>query len=92
MSEFLGILATFGLGFGTTAALAHVATGQIAAHLLFHLSSPVHTAAGCLLAEEAGALVTDLRGEPWTVDTRGMLTVGSPAMQHELLEMIAATV
>jgi myo-inositol-1(or 4)-monophosphatase len=76
---------------GTTSALAYVATGQIAAHLLFYLPSPVHTAAGCLLADEAGALITDLQGQPWTVETRAFLAAASPALHAELLAMVAAS-
>ena len=76
---------------GTTGAFAYIAAGRIAGHLLFGLSSPVHTAAGCLLAEEAGALVTDLCGNPWTVETRALLAAASPAIQASVLELLAAS-
>jgi myo-inositol-1(or 4)-monophosphatase len=76
---------------GTTAVFAYLAAGRIAAFLLFKLSSPVHTAAGCLLAEEAGVLVTDLHGEPWTIGTDAFLAAASPTLQAELLTMVAAT-
>ena len=76
---------------GTTAVFAYLAAGRIAGYLLFKISSPVHTAAGCLLAEEAGVLVTDLRGEPWMVETDNFLAAASPTLQAELLTMVAAT-
>ena len=46
----------------STLSLAYLASGRIGAYLLFELSSPVHTAAGALLSEEAGAIVTDRFG------------------------------
>jgi myo-inositol-1(or 4)-monophosphatase len=76
---------------GTTGAFAYVAAGRIAGHLLFGLSSPVHSAAGCLLAEEAGAVVTDLRGNPWTVESYALLAAASPALHADLLSLVAAT-
>jgi myo-inositol-1(or 4)-monophosphatase len=76
---------------GTTSVFPYLAAGRIAAFVLFRLSSPVHTAAGCLLAEEAGALVTDLTGAPWTVETRGLVAAASPGLQAALLDGLAAT-
>ena len=76
---------------GTTGAFAYLATGKIAGYTLFRFSSPVHTAAGCLLAEESGALVTDLHGQPWTVQTTEILAVASPSLQAELLALLADT-
>ena len=75
--------------FGSTLAFAHVAAGRTSAHLIFKSSSPVHTAAGCLLIEEAGGLVTDLAGRPWDLTTRGLLAAASPDLQRELLRLVA---
>lgn len=75
----------------TTAAFAYLADGRIAADVLFRLSSPVHTAAGCLLAEEAGALVTDFQGRPWTLETRSLVLAATPALLQELLALLAET-
>ncbi|HTE84461.1 MAG TPA: hypothetical protein VK821_06995, partial [Dehalococcoidia bacterium] len=42
---------------GTSLALAYVAAGRIAAYVSFVPLPPLHNAAGCLLASEAGATV-----------------------------------
>lgn len=76
---------------GSTLSFAHVATGQMSGYLLFKTSSPVHTAAGCLLAQEAGALVTDHAGRPWDLTTTALLAVATPALQSDLLRMLAET-
>ena len=46
----------------STISLAYLASGRIGAYYLPTLSSPVHAAAGALLSEEAGAIVTDREG------------------------------
>jgi myo-inositol-1(or 4)-monophosphatase len=76
---------------GTTLGFAYVATGRLSAYLQFRASSPVHTAAGCLIAEEAGAAVTDLDGRPWDLDTRSFLAAATPELHHELLTMAGET-
>jgi myo-inositol-1(or 4)-monophosphatase len=75
---------------GSTVTFAYVAAGRIAATMLYKLSSPLHTAAGCLLAEEAGAQVTDHFGEPWTLETQALLVSGSPSLHADLLALLAA--
>jgi myo-inositol-1(or 4)-monophosphatase len=75
---------------GSSLSLAYLASGRVAGYLLFQLSSPVHTAAGCLLAEEAGAVVTDLTGRPWSLESRQLLAAATPALHRELLTMVAA--
>jgi len=76
---------------GSTAAFAYLAAGRIAAELIFKLPSALHTAAGCLLAEEAGAVITDLDGQPWTVESLAILAAATSALHAELLEMLAAS-
>jgi myo-inositol-1(or 4)-monophosphatase len=49
----------------TTLALTYVARGSMAAAVFVCDGSPVHFAAGLLLAEQAGAIVTDQDGVPW---------------------------
>src|SRR3974390_2966487 len=63
----------------STISYAYVATGRLAGVINFGIPSTnaygsVHTAAGCLVAAEAGAIVTDLdtRGE-WTVRTQSLM-------------------
>ncbi|MFN8633113.1 MAG: inositol monophosphatase [Chloroflexota bacterium] len=76
----------------STISLAYLACGKIAGYLLLEVSSPVHIAAGALLAEEAGCLVTDIEGRPWTVEYPSILATPSPEIQRDLLATIAATV
>ena len=73
---------------GTSLSFAHLAAGRISGHLIFKSSAPVHTAAGCLLAEEAGALVTDHTGRPWDVTTSAFLAA-TPELHADLLPMLA---
>ena len=74
---------------GTALAQAHLAAGRLSGYALFRTSSPVHTAAGCLLAEEAGALVTDLDGNRWDLSTRAFLFTATPELQRDLLAILA---
>lgn len=76
---------------GSNVAFPYVATGRLAAYAFFNTVSPVHTTAGCLLAEEAGALVSDFWGRPWTLETRQLLTAATPELQADLLELLSAT-
>lgn len=76
---------------GTTFTFAHVAAGRVAAYIQFKTSGPVHTAAGCLLAQEAGATVTDLDGRPWDLSTRAFLAAATPELHRDLLAMAAET-
>jgi myo-inositol-1(or 4)-monophosphatase len=76
--------------FGTSLAFVHLAAGRLSAHLVFKASSPVHNAAGCLLAGEAGALVTDVEGRPWDLTSTSCLAAATPELHHDLLAMVAA--
>jgi myo-inositol-1(or 4)-monophosphatase len=75
----------------STLSLAYLASGRIGAYLLFEISSPVHVAAGALLSEEAGAVVTDRHGAPWTVDCPSILAAAGPELHEEILALIART-
>jgi myo-inositol-1(or 4)-monophosphatase len=66
----------------------HVAGGRADGFWEFALQ-PWDTAAGALIAAEAGATVTDLRGGPWTARTSGIV-VANPALHAVLLEEIAS--
>ena len=75
----------------TTLAFARLASGDLAGLIfLGRISHPLHTAAGCLVAEEAGAILTDLAGEPWTLETRGFVGAASLALHAELLALASA--
>jgi myo-inositol-1(or 4)-monophosphatase len=76
---------------GTTLPFARVATGDFTAlFLVGRVSSPLHTAAGCLLAEEAGAVVTDVVGAPWNLQTTSFVVAATQALHRELLQIYRA--
>jgi myo-inositol-1(or 4)-monophosphatase len=62
--------------------LAYVADGRLDAYWEMYLS-PWDWAAGCLFVEEAGGVVTDIRGEPWTLETDRL--VASNGLLHDRL-------
>lgn len=66
----------------------HVAAGRADGFWEFELKC-WDTAAGSLIAEEAGALVTDFAGRPWSVETTDTL-VANPRLHPLMLEAIAA--
>jgi myo-inositol-1(or 4)-monophosphatase len=80
--------------FPSSLAYAHLACGRIAAAALFSWkSSPdpygsVHSAAGCLLAREAGAIVTDLHGASWTLSTRSILIAATTELHRTLSQFL----
>lgn len=73
--------------FSSTLSYAWLATGRIAG-IVHVATSPVHIAAGCLLAAEAGAIVTGLDGRPWSVERSGVLAAASPALHAELRALV----
>lgn len=75
----------------STLSLAYLASGRIGAYLLLELSSPVHAAAGALLSSEAGAIVTDRYGSPWTVECPSILAAAGPGIHADILAMIRET-
>jgi myo-inositol-1(or 4)-monophosphatase len=72
----------------TTLALVYLARGSLGGAVYVCQGLPVHFAAGLLLAEEAGALVTDEQGQPWTVF--GPIYVAATRELHEDLRALAA--
>ena len=74
--------------FSTTLALAYVAGGRIAAYVLFWTSA-VHAAAGSLLAAEAGALVSDIEGRPWSLVSDSIVASANPELHQDLLDLAA---
>jgi myo-inositol-1(or 4)-monophosphatase len=74
--------------FSSSVAYAYLAAGRISGILHFRRRAedpPVHTAAGCFVAEEAGAVVLDLdRNRPWGLDTRAILVAATSALQDDL--------
>jgi myo-inositol-1(or 4)-monophosphatase len=77
--------------FSSTLSYAYVACGRIAAAVQFSSRSQVqpmgsvHTAAGCFVSREAGAIVTDLEdGGSWQLGTRSHLIAATPNLHREL--------
>lgn len=66
--------------------LAHVADGRLDAYWEMHLN-PWDWAAGWLLVKEAGGVVTDLRGEPWTLGT-GEIVASNGHIHGRLLAVL----
>lgn len=64
----------------------HVATGRADGYWEYALK-PWDMAAGALICREAGATVTDVHGEPWTVDC-GSICVANPVLHPKLVEVI----
>ncbi len=71
---------------GTTLSLAHVAAGRMAGYVLFW-STPIHSAAGVLLAAEAGATVSQVDGWPWTLESDNVVVSAAPEVHRELLRI-----
>jgi myo-inositol-1(or 4)-monophosphatase len=69
---------------GTTLALSYLAAGRISAYILFWASA-IHTAAGSLLVTEAGGILSDINGRPWTIRSDSVLASANPDLQEQLL-------
>jgi len=67
--------------------LAHLADGRLDGYWEMHLR-PWDWAAGWLLVEEAGGKVTDMRGEPWSLASRDIVT-SNGLLHAELLSCLA---
>jgi myo-inositol-1(or 4)-monophosphatase len=73
--------------FGTTLTLAWLAAGDVDACLIFDVSA-VHSAAGSLVAAEAGATVTDIDGAPWTLASDSIVASATAELHQELLGLL----
>jgi len=75
---------------GSTLPFAKLACGDIAAALLLSNgdADPLHSAAGCALAEAAGAIVTDERGEPWRLGGSSLIGAATPELHQQMLELL----
>jgi myo-inositol-1(or 4)-monophosphatase len=67
--------------------LAYTASGVLGGCVVFGHRA-WDNAAGALMVQAAGGVVTDLTGAPWTVDSRSVLAA-SPGAHEELLSVIA---
>ena len=76
--------------FSTTLSLAFVATGQVAACVLFATPDLVHIVAGTLLVAEAGGRVTDITGKSWNLGARSLVCAANDRFHREVLELVSA--
>jgi myo-inositol-1(or 4)-monophosphatase len=76
---------------GTTLSLAYVAAGRAAAYVLFSISA-VHAGAGSLLVTEAGGVLSDIDGRPWTIQSDSIVASAEPHLHRELLDLARAAV
>ena len=72
----------------TTLALAYVAAGRVAAYAVFSASA-IHAGAGSLLAAEAGAVVSDIDGRPWTIQSDSIVASATPELHRDLIALAA---
>jgi myo-inositol-1(or 4)-monophosphatase len=74
---------------GTTLSLSYVAAGRVAAYVLFSISA-VHAGAGSLLVTEAGGVLSDVDGRPWTIRSDSIIASADPSLHRELLDLARA--
>ncbi len=74
---------------GTTLSLAYVAAGRVGAYVLFSISA-VHAGAGSLLVTEAGGMLSDIDGQPWTIQSDSIVASADARLHRELLELARA--
>jgi myo-inositol-1(or 4)-monophosphatase len=73
----------------TSLTLPYLAAGRVAAYAMFWTSA-IHAAAGAFVAAEAGAVVTDLDGAPYGIESSSLLAAADAALHAELLALAAA--
>lgn len=73
----------------TSLTLPYLAAGRVSAYAMFWTSA-IHAAAGAFVAAEAGAVVTDLDGAPYGVESSSLLAAADAALHAELLALAAA--
>jgi myo-inositol-1(or 4)-monophosphatase len=78
------------LSLGSSLSLGLVATGRVAAYVLFD-GSALHVGAGSLLAAEAGATVSDIRGDAWTLRSDSIVASATTELHEELIRLAAQT-
>lgn len=70
--------------------LAHLAAGRLDAYWEKHLQ-PWDWAAGWLLVQEAGGLITNLQGEPWSLG-KNYLVASNGLVHQELLALLQSVI
>ncbi len=75
----------------TSLALPYLADGRLAVAVYSSVGAPVHYAAGLLVAEEAGARVTDAAGAEWDLHSPVYAVAASDELHRAILDLIART-
>jgi myo-inositol-1(or 4)-monophosphatase len=75
---------------GTTLSLAYLASGRIAGSIHFGFQA-LHAGAGALLADEAGAIVTDGNGQPWHLQSASLVAGADAELHRELIDGFRST-
>ncbi|MGH8889180.1 MAG: inositol monophosphatase family protein [Acidothermaceae bacterium] len=78
------------MALNSTLSLAYVADGRASAYVLF-ASAALHVAAGAALAVEAGGVVTDLDGVPWSLRSDALVTAANPQIHAELMSFLSTS-
>jgi myo-inositol-1(or 4)-monophosphatase len=80
--------------FSSSISYAYLAAGRIGGIVQFSGRSPygsVHSAAGCFVAAQAGALTADLdTSGPWTLASRSFVIAANAELQRQLIDLCAA--
>lgn len=71
---------------GTTLSSPYVAAGRVAAYVVF-LVSALHAGAGTLLITEAGGVVSDIDGRPWTIESDSLVGSANRPLHDELIDL-----
>jgi myo-inositol-1(or 4)-monophosphatase len=71
----------------STLSLPYVAAGRVSAYVLF-AAPMLHCAAGSLLVTEAGATLSDIDGQPWTLRSDSLVASATPGLHGELIERV----
>ena len=74
----------------TSLTLAYLAAGRIAADVLFSFQL-LHAGAGVLLASESGAILTEVSGQPWTIDSESLVASASQELHDDLIDLLDAS-
>ncbi|HLF79995.1 MAG TPA: inositol monophosphatase [Dehalococcoidia bacterium] len=75
---------------GSTLTLPYMAAGRVSAYVVFFVPG-LHSAAGSLLVTEAGGIVSDIDGQPWTVHADSIVAAATPDLHRDLVDLAQAT-
>ena len=75
---------------GPTLSALYLAAGCIAGYVEMWVPA-LHAAAGSLLVAEAGGALSDIDGDPWTLDADSLVAGATPDLHRELLTVIRAS-